>query len=33
VGVIGRFAYAPLTFNDVSYDTIAPALVATFTYH
>jgi hypothetical protein len=33
IGVMGRIAYAPLSLNDVSYTTIAPALLATFTYH
>lgn len=33
VGVLGRIAYAPLKLNEVSYSTIAPALLATFTYH
>jgi hypothetical protein len=33
IGVMGRFAYAPLSLNDQSYTTIAPALLATFTYH
>lgn len=32
-GVMGRFAYAPLSLNDVSYTTIAPALLGTITYH
>jgi hypothetical protein len=33
IGVMGRFAYAPLKLNDTSYNTIAPAVLATFTYH
>lgn len=33
IGPMFRFAYAPLKLNDVSYSTIAPALVATITYH
>lgn len=33
VGVMGRFAYAPLTLDNTSYTTIAPALLGTFTYH
>jgi hypothetical protein len=33
IGVMGRFAYAPLKLDDVSYNTIAPAVLATFTYH
>jgi hypothetical protein len=33
IGVMGRFAYAPLKYEDVSYNTIAPAVLATFTYH
>lgn len=33
IGVMGRIAYAPLSMDDVSYTTIAPALLATFTYH
>jgi hypothetical protein len=33
VGVMGRLAYAPLSMNDVSYSTLSPALLATFTYH
>ncbi len=32
-GVMGRFAYAPLSINGVSYTTIAPALLGTITYH
>jgi hypothetical protein len=33
IGVMGRFAYAPLSLDDVGYTTIAPSLLATFTYH
>ena len=33
IGVMGRLVYAPLSLNDISYTTIAPALMATFTYH
>jgi hypothetical protein len=33
IGVMGRLAYAPLKLNEVSYSTIAPAVLATFTYH
>lgn len=33
IGVMGRVAYAPLKFNDVSVPTVAPAILATFTYH
>ena len=33
LGVMGRFAYAPLSLNDVGYSTIAPALLFTATYH
>jgi hypothetical protein len=33
IGVLGRFAYAPLSLNGQSYTSIAPALLATFTYH
>jgi hypothetical protein len=33
VGILGRFGYAPLSLNDVSYSTISPALLATFTYN
>jgi hypothetical protein len=37
IGVMGRLAYAPLSYSaggaSVSYSTIAPALLATFTYH
>ena len=32
-GVLGRFAYAPLKLNETSYNTIAPALLATLTFH
>jgi len=33
IGVMGRFAYAPLKVEQANYNTIAPALLATFTYH
>jgi len=33
IGPMFRFAYAPLSRDDVSFNTIAPALLATFTYH
>ena len=33
IGVMGRFAYAPLKLEDTSYNTVAPALLATFTFH
>ena len=33
IGVMGRFAYAALSLEDTSYNTIAPAVLATFTYH
>jgi hypothetical protein len=33
IGVMGRFGYAPLNLDSVSYKTITPALLATFTYH
>lgn len=33
IGAMARIAYAPLSIDDVSYTTIAPALLATFTYH
>jgi len=33
IGVMGRFAYAPLKLEDTSYNTIAPAVLVTFTYH
>ena len=33
IGVMGRIAYAPLSIDDVTYTTIAPAVLATFTYH
>jgi hypothetical protein len=33
IGILGRFGYAPLSMNDVSYSTISPALLATFTYN
>jgi opacity protein-like surface antigen len=33
IGVLGRFTYAALSYEDVSFPTLAPALLATFTYH
>jgi hypothetical protein len=33
LGVMGRFAYAPLKMNDRTYSTIAPAVLFTVTYH
>jgi hypothetical protein len=33
IGFLGRFAYAPLSYEGQSYPTMAPGLVATFTYH
>lgn len=33
LGVMGRFAYAPLSMNDTAYGTIAPAILFTATYH
>jgi hypothetical protein len=33
IGVMGRIAYAPLSINGVTFSTVAPALLATFTYH
>jgi hypothetical protein len=33
IGPMFRMAYAPLSINDSSVDAIAPALLATFTYH
>ena len=33
VGGMLRFAYGPFKLNDTSYSTIAPALLATLTYH
>jgi hypothetical protein len=33
IGAMARLVYAPLSIEDVSYNTIAPALLATFTYH
>lgn len=32
-GVFGRFTYAPLSYEDVTYSTLAPSLLATITYH
>lgn len=33
VGGLARLGFAPLSFNDVSYTSIAPALLGTLTYH
>jgi hypothetical protein len=33
IGVMGRVAYAPLSINDVGVSVLAPAVLATFTYH
>lgn len=33
IGGMARLAYAPLKYNDVTYSTISPSLLATFTYH
>lgn len=33
IGLMGRLTYAPLSYNSVGWSTIAPALLATFTYH
>jgi len=33
IGVMGRFVYAPLSLNGIDYSTIAPAVLATFTYN
>ncbi len=33
IGVMGRLAYAPLKLEGTSYNTVAPAILATFTYH
>ena len=33
IGAMARVIYAPLSYEDVSFPTIAPALLATFTYH
>ena len=33
IGVMGRLAYAPLKLNDVKYNTVSPALLATFTFN
>ena len=33
IGGMARLAYAPLSLNDVTYSTISPSLLATFTYH
>ncbi|HVJ15166.1 MAG TPA: hypothetical protein VM686_06990 [Polyangiaceae bacterium] len=33
IGPMFRFDYAPLALDDVNYNTIAPSLLCTFTYH
>lgn len=33
IGFLGRFTYAPLKYEDVTYTTIAPSLLLSFTYH
>lgn len=33
IGLFGRFTYAPLKHEDATYTTIAPSLLATFSYH
>jgi hypothetical protein len=33
IGPMARFAYAPFSMADVTFSTIAPSLVASFTYH
>jgi hypothetical protein len=33
IGVMGRFAYGAFSLEDTSYSTIAPAVLATFTYN
>jgi hypothetical protein len=33
IGPMGRFTYAPLSLNNVDYNTMAFAALATFTYH
>jgi hypothetical protein len=33
IGVFGRFTYAPLKYEDETFTTLAPSLLATFTYH
>jgi hypothetical protein len=33
IGGMARLAYAPLSLNDVTFSTISPSLLATFTYH
>jgi hypothetical protein len=33
IGIMGRLTYAPLSLNGVGYSTIAPAILASFTYH
>jgi len=30
---MGRLTYGAFSLNDVSYSTIAPSVLATFTYH
>lgn len=33
IGAMGRFMYGAFSYEDVGFGTIAPALLATFTYH
>jgi hypothetical protein len=33
IGILGRFAMAPLSYNETTFFTLAPAMLATFTYH
>lgn len=33
IGVLGRFTYAALKYEDISFPSMAPALLASFTYH
>jgi hypothetical protein len=33
IGVFGRFTYAPLKYEGETYTTLAPSLLATFSYH
>jgi hypothetical protein len=33
LGILGKFTYAPLSLNGVSYSTIAPAVLFSFNYH
>jgi len=33
IGVMGRITYAPLKIEEVSYNTLAPSILATFTFH